>query len=252
MGPPGPAGSVLYVDGGIVMLSASQLRPTLVGYTAFTTNGAIGGRTQANVHCNTEFAGSHLCTQSEFRFARPNLTMSTSGAWIDYGDNSDPKNPYDSSYCSNFTFNGATQNALTALPTGYTSTSTHTCASVLPLACCVYPTVAKLRGYTAFTTNGNIGGRLQANARCATEFAGSHLCTQAEFRYSRPNLTLSASGAWIDYGDNSDPANPYDSSYCSNFTFTGSTQNALTALPTGYTSTSTHTCASVLPLACCE
>jgi hypothetical protein len=255
IGPQGPAGAVLYVDGGFVVTSgttASALRPTLVGYTAFTTNGNIGGRTQANVRCNTEFQGSHMCTQSEYRYSRPNIVMNAAGAWLDYGNSSDPHEPYDSSYCTNFTSATSSINGVAALPSGYTSGSTFTCATVLPLACCVFPSMVKLRGYTAFTTNGNIGGRLQANARCAAEFGGSHVCTQAEFRYARPNLALNAAGAWLDYGNSSDPLEPYDSSYCTNFTSASTSINGVAALPTGYTTGSTFTCATVLPLACCE
>jgi hypothetical protein len=251
MGPAGPAGAVLYLDGGVVALPSSALNPQLIGYTTFTTNGAIGGRLQANAYCAGQYPGTHLCTGAEFRFARPNVLMpaGSTGAWVDYGNTSEPTDPYDSSYCANFTSASVNSNGLAALPTGYLGNPN--CGTVLPLACCTSPT-RRLRGYTTFTSNGAIGGRLQANAYCAAQYAGSHLCTGAEFRFSRPSVLMPAgvTGAWVDYGNTSDPKDPYDSSYCANFTSASVNSNGLAALPTGYLGN--PNCGTVLPLACCD
>lgn len=244
-GPSGPPGAVLYLDGGAVVLPASATRPQLAGYTSFTTDGALGGRTQMNGRCAAQFPGSHLCTITEFRFARSSVPLGAQGAWVDHGSSSDPREPYDSGYCTNWTARGSAT-GLVALPTGYTSSLP--CSTVLPLACCTSPT-PRHRGYTAFTTNGAIGGRTQMNVRCSAEFPGSHLCSITEFRFARSGIALAANGAWLDHGSSSDPAEPYDSGYCSNWTAAG-VATGLVVLPTGYTSS--LACSSVLPLACCD
>ena len=83
----GPPGAVLYVDGGIVLTQAVEIRPVLLGYTAYVSNGAIGSRTIANARCNTEYPGTHLCNQTEFRLARSLLPIAGAGAWLDYAYN---------------------------------------------------------------------------------------------------------------------------------------------------------------------
>ena len=122
---------------------------------------------------------------------------------------------------------------------------------MLPLVCCVGG-VNRFRGYTAFTTNGNIGGRIQANARCSAEFSGSHLCNDFEVRESRGSVPLAAAAAWLVFGGTAGEA--YHDSYCAKWTSSSATSSGSVVLPTGYTTSSPAglTCASVLPLACCD
>lgn len=253
MGPAGPPGAVLYVDGGVLLVNGGALsgRHLVAGITTFTTNGNIGGRTQANARCAAEFPTSHLCNDFEFREARGSATLPAPAAWLEYGGTAGEA--YNDSYCTKWTSASATSSGLVALPTGYTTSTAPglTCASVLPLACCVGG-VNRFRGYTAFTTNGAIGGRTPANARCSAEFPGSHLCNDFEVRESRGSVPLAAQAAWLEYGGTAGEA--YNDSYCTKWTSSSATQSGLVILPTGYTTSTAPglTCASVLPLACCD
>ncbi|MDP1824445.1 MAG: hypothetical protein Q8L48_14420 [Archangium sp.] len=253
MGPQGPPGAVLYVDGGVLLVNGGALngRHLVAGITTFTTNGNIGGRTQANARCAAEFPTSHLCNDFEFREARSSATLPAAAAWLEFGGSAGEA--YNDSYCSKWTSSSTTSSGLVALPTGYTSSSAPglSCASVLPLACCVGG-VNRFRGYTAFTSNGNMGGRTPANARCSAEFPGSHLCNDFEVRESRGSVPLTAQAAWLEFGGSAGEA--YNDSYCSKWTSASTTSSGLVVLPTGYTSSSAPglSCASVLPLACCD
>jgi hypothetical protein len=235
---------VLLLDGGVALPGVQ--RPTHLGFTSFVTTGNIGGRTTANARCAAEFSNSHVCTEAEFRFSRSSVSLGAAGAWLDYGS-STPEDPFNSSYCGNFTSANAASSAVVALPTGYTASAA--CSSVLPIACCRLNTTPRHRGFTTFTSPGNLGGRTVANARCSMEFAGSHLCTEAEFRFARSSISLAAPAAWLDYGS-SDPLDPFNSSYCGNFTSANAAASATTVNPQGYTSS--VACSSTLPLACCD
>ena len=137
------------------------------------------------------------------------------------------------------------------------TSATPNCGSTLPLACCTSPSYARLRGYTVFTSNGAIGSRTIANSRCNTEFPGTHLCNQTEFRLARSLLPVPGGvGAWLDYAYSATATDPDFNVPCSNFSFgTGGTYGAAIALPSGTTSTNTSAtpnCGSTLPLACCD
>jgi len=134
MGPSGPPGAVLYVDGGVLLANGGSTpgRHQFVGFTSFTTNGVIGGRTQVNARCTAEFPGSHLCNDFEYREARSSVTLPAAGAWLEYGGTAGEA--YNDSYCSKWTSANAASNGSVVLPTGYTSSLN--CSSVLPLACC--------------------------------------------------------------------------------------------------------------------
>jgi len=58
--------------------------------------------------------------------------------------------------------------------------------------------IAAFAGFTAATTNGAAGGRDAMHARCAAEFAGSHLCHISEYQLTNSPTTVPATGAWID------------------------------------------------------
>jgi hypothetical protein len=219
-GPQGPPGAVLYVDGGIVLNQVTEARPVMVGYTAFTSNGAIGNRTIANSRCNTEYPGTHLCTTTEFRTSRSLLAPPGSGAWLDTSNSATLNDPDFSAPCNNWSFaTGGTYTAFYALPNGVTSNAvsgTPNCSTVMTLACCTSPSYVRHRGYTAFTSNGAIGNRVVANARCNTEFPGSHLCSTTEFRLSRSLLAVPGIGAWLDTSYSSTSTDPDFSAPCNN------------------------------------
>jgi hypothetical protein len=262
-GPSGPAGAVLYLDGGVVVVPQAT-RPKLLGYTAFTSNGNMGGRTAANTRCNSEFPGTHLCNVTELRVARSALPLNAAAAWLDYPyeSNSAPTlDPDFGSPCNNFTYSGTTAYyAEVATPQGYPvgGTVPFNCSMALPLACCTSPSPVRLRGYTAFSSNGAMGGRTAANARCDAEFPGAHLCNVTEFRVARSAVPLNATGAWLDYPyeSNSSPTlDPDFGSPCNNFTYDGGTAYyAEVATPQGYPvgGTVPFDCSMTLPLACCD
>lgn len=248
-GPAGPAGAVLFLDGGVVALASGPSGPVHVGYTGFTSNGNLGGRTAANARCAAQFGGSHLCNENEFRLARSGIALGAAAAWLDFSSGSDPAG---SAPCGSWTSSNPGFSFLVIQPSGYSSASAAgiSCASVLPLACC---TVAspKLRGYTAALTTGNMGGRTAANGRCVAEFPGSHVCNENEFRLARSSQPLSAAAAWLDFSSGNDPAG---SSPCGSWTSANPGFSFLVALPSGFSSASAAgvNCASSLPIACCE
>ncbi|HEY1088955.1 MAG TPA: hypothetical protein VGE37_14725, partial [Archangium sp.] len=217
-------------------------------------------RTAANARCANEFPNTHLCTQTEFRLSRTLLAPPSPGAFLDYAASTASNDPDPNVPCNNFTFTSLnTYSAAVALPSGITavySSSTPNCSSTMPLACCTSPSYVRLRGYTAFTTTGNIGGRLVANARCHAEFPGSHLCNQTEFRHARSITTLPAIGAFLDYSASTTSTDPDVNVPCNNFSFASiNTYSAAVALPSGVTavySSSVPNCSSTLPLACCD
>ena len=139
-GPSGPAGAVLYLDGGVVFTQPLDVRPVLLGYTSFVSTGAIGSRTLANARCSTEFPNTHLCNQTEFRLSRSILPLPGIGAWLDYAYSGTTNDPDVNVPCNNFTSSVAgAYNAAIALPTGVTVSNSNVvpnCASTLPLACC--------------------------------------------------------------------------------------------------------------------
>lgn len=115
-------------------------------------------------------------------------------------------------------------------------------------------------GYTSATSNGSMGGIIGANARCAAQFAGSHLCTTREFQWASVDVSPGAQGAWVDgsqFSTNSYPnqhPRDRDSSYtCSGWTNASNTNDYssfLSALGT-MTSPANGTCGQQRPLACC-
>jgi hypothetical protein len=53
-------------------------------------------------------------------------------------------------------------------------------------------------GFTVATYDGNLGGPIGANAKCAAEFVGSHLCTEREFSWAGASAAPGAAGFWMD------------------------------------------------------
>jgi len=58
---------------------------------------------------------------------------------------------------------------------------------------------SRLAGFTAAQYTGVAGGREVMHARCAQQFAGSHLCHTAEYTIANSATVPPASGAWIDF-----------------------------------------------------
>ena len=163
-GPQGPAGAVLYLDGGVAVVSEATTRPTLAGYTTTLYTGALGSRVIANQACNAQFPGAHLCNDAEFRLSRPSITLPAAAAFLDYSGSSGFE-PSPSVPCSNFSTAVSGFTAQLALPNGQVtsnSSATPNCSSSLPLACCRSPQVT-LRGYTSTLYTGALGSRVIAN-----------------------------------------------------------------------------------------
>ncbi len=57
---------------------------------------------------------------------------------------------------------------------------------------------AQFAGFTAATFTGVAGSREGMHARCAAEFAGSHLCHVAEYHLANSATIPPAAGAWLD------------------------------------------------------
>ena len=126
-------------------------------------------------------------------------------------------------------------------------------------------------GFTTASYSGVAGGREVMHARCAQEFAGSHLCHTAEYNLANSATVPPLSGAWIDASGGVTPSNGdtslsvdvasvdhgryMESLYnwnCSNWTqaqtTSGTTTHGTTATRGGPL---TQPCTSTRPLACC-
>ncbi|MDP2275741.1 MAG: hypothetical protein Q8K32_33640 [Archangium sp.] len=63
-------------------------------------------------------------------------------------------------------------------------------------------------GFTATLYDGNLGGPIGANARCAAEYANSHLCTDREFDWTGASTIPGATGFWADDAQYSSQSSP--------------------------------------------
>lgn len=104
-------------------------RFTLVGFTAatFRGDGGVFGFTQA---CQTEFAGSRMCTLEEAlrTVDLPDLSIGTDNAWTDRGSVSI------SHTCDGWTKDAGSYRGLTVTKTG--GYPTRMCNDALSVACC--------------------------------------------------------------------------------------------------------------------
>ncbi len=202
-GPQGAAGAVLYVDGGVVVLSSAPVE--FVGFTTATFTGNLGGVPGANQKCQAQFPSSYFCTIADYDRSNTTVVPSTAaGAWIDF--DRAPSGSRDTGSCAQ---NGsAWANASTPFQAfgpyltntgGYYTTAL--CSLSKPAACCrggAAPTT--FRGFTTATFTGNLGGVPGANLKCQAQFPGSIFCTIAD--YDRANTTVvpsTVAGAWIDF-----------------------------------------------------
>ncbi|MBS1120088.1 MAG: uncharacterized protein H6Q90_2316 [Deltaproteobacteria bacterium] len=207
-GPQGPAGTLF-----------GEAASSFAGFSSTLSTGAAGGREAMNAMCTAQFGPSHLCHYAEYQLAASGATVPTQGAWVDLScieqtaggtvesgrlgcgdqlgaadagrflDNEPSSNCSSWTTAAQFTKGGAIQasNEITA-----------TCATARAVACCNTPYAETFRGFTTGTTNGNAGGRARMHARCATEFAGSHMCHIAEYVRAAPRVAPPATAAWMD------------------------------------------------------
>jgi hypothetical protein len=231
-GPPGPPGPALYLDGG-ALPAANNDGLTFVGFTSALSDGAMGGPIGANAKCAAEYPGAHLCTYREYTWAGSSLTPGTAGFWLDgsFSSTSSSPNYYprdrDSSYtCDNWrSNNGPTEYMRYYDAQGVSSGFGYNICNVpRQLACCRSPHRGWFRGYTSVKYDGAMGGPIGANAKCAAEYPGAHLCTYREFTWAGVGTAPGLDGFWLDgsFSSTSSSPNYYprdrDSSYtCDNW-----------------------------------
>jgi hypothetical protein len=267
-GPAGPAGTLF-----------GEQASTFAGFSTATTTGAAGGREAMHARCAAEFAGAHLCHYAEYQLAASAATVPADGAWLDLscieqtaggtvesgrlgcGDqlgSPDSGRYIDTSQggnCSNWT--SAAQFVKGGIINIASETSAY-CEVARPLACCTTPFVETFRGFTTATTTGVAGGRAAMHARCAQQFAGSHMCFLAEYARAHGTVTPPAGGAWLDgstYHQRGEYAgamprsgrSTYAGSACKGWTVGGLNQGT-TITPSGWQS---QTCDTARPVACC-
>ncbi len=251
-GAQGPSGAVLYLDGGVVVVSQAPIE--FVGFTATSYTGNLGGYPGANQKCAAEFSNSYFCTLPDYDAANSTLVPpSATGAWIDFARITSGARANNS--CTNnaaWTSNSAsTYGANLNATGGYAGTVV--CAASKPLACCRGGTSPVLfRGFTSATFDGNLGGYPGAATKCQAQFAGSHLCTIADFDRSNGTVVPPSAGAWIDFdrsvsGSRSNNSCSNGSAWTSN---SSSTYGANLNVTGGYAGT--VVCSTPKHLACCQ
>jgi hypothetical protein len=124
-------------------------RETFKGFSTLTTQGNAGGREPMHAICADQFAGSHMCTTSEYYRTGNATPVPASGAWLDAGafsgsssytptlgisaSNVGRYTANDSSYnCQQWTIN----NTYTGTVIFSTGPTTGTCSTARPVACC--------------------------------------------------------------------------------------------------------------------
>jgi len=266
VGPSGPPGSVLYFDGGTVVVAGDFVE--FAGFTTATFTGDLGGYPGANSKCAAEFPGASLCTRSDFDLANTTAAPPASGVWIDASRGTDGSRSNTScnysvgnnepwTYGGTFTSSSGQQGWTT---TSYGRHTTAVCNLIKPLACCRAPARLIFRGFTVATFTGDLGGYPGANAKCSSEFPGSSLCTRADYDLANTTAAPPASGAWIDAARSSDGTRSNTScnysvgnsepwSYSGTFTSSSGQQGWMV---TPYGRHTTAVCNLVKPLACCS
>lgn len=269
-GPAGPAGGLFGEDAAI-----------FAGFTSSTAIGAIGSREQMHARCAAEFPGAHLCHVAEYNLASSATSPPAAGAWIDtsagtdggfedYGANDSVASSTSGRYAGRHPYNNCLSWTTTAQSSGLAlepgGVFWHDCAEQLQLACCSSPYRERFRGFTSATVTGAAGGRAAMHARCGAEFPRAHLCHAAEYQRANPTIPPPTSGAWIDASGfalrdqgsldtSTASANAgrwtaraiYEN--CTNW-MDASSQLAGTTVKPGLTTSAS--CATARPLACCE
>ncbi|MFT3843036.1 MAG: hypothetical protein QM723_38965 [Myxococcaceae bacterium] len=263
-GPPGPPGPMGGGDAGYTASATGGF--TFAGFTAATYVGNLGGILGANAKCAAELPGSHMCTYREYQIAGSGTAVPNGAAWIDpssYPSSSSPSPEVRDRYYSGSDCSGW-QQGVTGYYAGFVDgfgtyqSYSNTCDTARAIACCRGPT-NWFRGFTALTYTGNLGGLLGANAKCAAEFSGAHLCTYREYQFTGSGTTVPGGQAWIDpssYPSSSSPTplprdRYYSGSDCSGW------QQGITGYYAGFIDGTgayqsySNTCATPRPLTCC-
>ena len=281
-GPPGPVGpqGPQGLQGPAALFGEDAT--SFAGFTTTTTNGAIGSREQMHARCDAAFVGSHLCHVVEYQLANSPAAVPAAGAWIDTSSALDGSftngavvvdevaSPTSGRYTARDFYANCSSWSSTASAVGLAikpgGAFLEDCTEQHVLACCSTPYREKFRGFTASTVDGNGGGRAAMHARCATEFVGAHLCHAAEYERATSVSAPPAGGAWIDASGYASPSGGtletrvaapgvgrwtgrsyYDN--CENWTTNAAASAGFVVRPALTTSSS---CATARPLACCE
>ena len=250
-GPPGAPGPALYLDGGLAFLNDT---PSFAGFTAATYTGNLGADVGANAKCNAEFAGSVLCTVSDFDRSNYVAPPSALGAWIDSDRQASGQRTQNSCSSGGTSWTlGTTGDTGTNLNAFGVPTGQVACNAIKPLACCRVPSAVIFRGFTAAVFTGSIGGHLGANAKCAAEYPGSFFCTLSDFDKANPLAPPPASGAWIDSNRGATGTRTQNSCSSGGTSWTlGTTGDTGTNLNAFGVATGQLACNAIKPLACCQ
>jgi hypothetical protein len=111
-------------------------------------------------------------------------------------------------------------------------------------------------GFTATSYTGNLGGRVGGHAICSGEFPGSHFCDENEYTLSTSDLTVPASGAWVDDWDSAQPAARGYGYICSRWSngttlYEGFVVRADGTIGTSFVTSGNYGCQVPRPVACC-
>jgi hypothetical protein len=255
---------VLYLDGGVVVLTAG--RAQFAGFTQATYIGNLGGRVGAHALCAAAIPGSVFCDEEEYLEANSPLPVPVGGAWIDNWDSALPGERAFSTTCSGWTNSNANSggggllvNTSGSVSDSYQSLSNSGCQTARPLACCFSARRRTFRGFTGTTYLGNLGGRVGAHAICAGTFPGSHFCHEDEYASSESAAVVPVGGAWVDNWDPALPAGRAFSTTCSGWTNAAANSggggllvNTSGLFSDSYQSLSNSGCQTARPLACCD
>jgi hypothetical protein len=224
-------------------------------------DGAIGSRQEAHAACAVEFTGAHLCHISEFVLSNSAATPPANGSWLDWsdnplGDSTTAGSPWfgrstGATDCNNWSLN-TSQGATLFGDGGF---GADWCNELKPLVCCNGSSAVSFAGFT--TANAVFGGRHSMHAQCATDYPGAHMCHIAEYVRSNSTDDVPATGAWLDWSQNTDgsattsgvPMAGRDTGAtdCNNWTLT--TSQGATVEPTG--GFQADWCNEAKPIACC-
>ena len=251
----GPAGSVLYLDGGVVVVSSANIE--LVGFTTATYTGDLGGLPGAAAKCRVDFPGSFLCSVADYDRANTTAAPPTAaGAWLDYNRTANGTRSINACANGSTPWNYAANpySAYGPYVTGVGYAGTTLCSQSKHLTCCRTAAANTFRGFTTAVFNGDLGGLPGATAKCRAEFPGSTLCTIAE--YDRANVTAvppDNAGAWIDYNRADDGTRSINA--CANgstpWNYAANPYSAYGAFVTAVGYAGTVLCSQSKHLACC-
>jgi hypothetical protein len=155
------------------------------GLTSKPYNGNLGGLIGANTKCAADFPGSHFCGTLEYDRATLPANAAGETAYLDGRVNNSPA-------CNEWT-----SEAISVRATGVDTKTglflnggvdgNFACNQTLKLACCFGRPKASVVGYSP-PSPGVMGGRAGAHSICSNAFAGSHFCSDLEFKAGYPTV----------------------------------------------------------------